>query len=249
MAETNSLAAVLQQQKAIIDWAIAHQSRAGYFAVLYQKMTVAVQRAMQQGKFEDNTRMEQLIVHFANYYLRAWQQFQQQKSCCPAWRQVFLACSEPKLVVVQHLILGINTHINLDLAKAAEDTCPKEGIYVLQHDFEKINSIIASLVQEVQTRLEQIWWPLKMITDISNNRHKAVLNFSIDNARKASWANAIALSLVSGAQKEHHLKCMEDMVIVLTNKIIHPGPVAQFLLKPVRWMEPKDVREVIGILQ
>lgn len=249
MTEANSIAAVLQQQRSLIDWAIAHQSRIGYFAVLYQKMTIAVQRAMQQGKFEDNPRMERLIVHFANYYLRAWHNFQQGKTCCAAWREVFVSCSEQNLIVLQHLILGINTHINLDLAKAAEDTCPKEGIYALQNDFEKINSIIASLVQEVQTRLEKIWWPLKMLTDISNHRHKAVLNFSIDNARKASWANAIALSLVAGSQKEYHLKCMEDMVVVLTKKITLPGSIAQMMLRPVRWMEPKDVSKVIKILQ
>lgn len=249
MTEANSIAAVLQQQQTLIESAIAHQSRAGYFAVLYKKMTLAVQGAVQQESFDDNPRMERLIVHFANYYLSAWQGYQNQQSCCAAWRQVFMACDQQNLVVLQHLILGINTHINFDLAKAAEQTSPGDAIYDLQHDFEKINDIIASLVQDVQTCLEKIWWPLKLLTDISNNRHKAVLNFSIDNARKASWANAIALSLVSGAQKVHHLKCMEDMVIVLTKKITQPGTIAQMMLRPVRWMEPKDVSKVIKLLQ
>ena len=249
MKEANSTATVLQQQQALIDWAIAHQSRAGYFAVLYKKMTLAVEAAIQKGQFEDNPRMEQLIVHFANYYLRAWRAYQEKEICCNAWRQVFLACDQQNLVVLQHLILGINTHINLDLAKAAEQTSPGDAIYDLQKDFEKINDIIASLVQDVQTRLEKIWWPLKLLTDISNNRHKAVRNFSINNARKASWANAIAISLVAGEQKAYQLKCMEDMVMVLTKKIINPAVVALLLLKPVCWMEPKDVGKIIHMLQ
>jgi len=90
---------------------------------------------------------------------------------------------------------------------------------------------------------------LKLLTDISNNRHKAVLNFSIDNARKASWANAIAISLVVAEQKAYQLKCMEDKVIVLTKKIINPGVVALLLLKPVCWLEPKDVGKFINMLQ
>ncbi len=249
MTEANSIATVLQQQQALIDWAIAQQSRAGYFAVLYKKMTLAVEAAIQKGQFEDSHRMEQLIVHFANYYLRAWHAYQQQETCCNAWQQVFIACEQKSLVVLQHLILGINTHINLDLAKAAEQTSPGDAIHDLQNDFEKINDIIASLVQDVQTRLEKIWWPLKLLTDISNNRHKAVLNFSIDNARKASWANAIAISLVAGEQKAYHLKCMEDMVMVLTKKIVNPGKITMLLLKPVCWMEPKDVGKIIHMLQ
>lgn len=249
MTEANSIPAVLQQQQAIVDWAIAHQSRVGYFAVLYKKMTLAVQDAMSKGQFDNNSRMEQLIVNFANYYLRAWHAYQQKQTCCNAWQQVFAACDQKSLIVLQHLILGINTHINLDLAKAAEQTSPGDAIYDLQSDFEKINDIIATLAQEVQTCLEKVWWPLKFLTDISNNRHKAVLNFSIDNARKASWANAVAISLVAGEPKAYHLKCMEDMVIALTKKIINPGMLTSFLLKPVYRMESKDVGSIIRMLQ
>ena len=249
MKAATSIPEVLAQQQAIIEWAILHQSRVGYFAVLYQKMTLAVQQAIVAAQFEDNCRMEKLIIHFANYYLQAWNGYLQKRPICNAWHNVLDACENKQLIVLQHLILGINTHINLDLAKAAVQTSPGESLHDLKNDFEKINDIIATLAQQVQTGLEKIWWPLKLLTDITNNRHKAVLNFSISNARKTSWANAMALSLVQGAMKENHILLMEKMVIAITKKMISPGGLTVFLLKPVLWMEPKEVSKVMYILQ
>jgi hypothetical protein len=41
--------------------------------------------------------------------------------------------------------MGINTHINLDLAIAAALTSPGTAIYSLEKDFNKINDVISSL--------------------------------------------------------------------------------------------------------
>ncbi len=248
MNKATSIPEVIQQQDAIIEWAKTHQSRLGYFAVLYKKMTLAVQQAIAAGQFEDNIRMEKLIINFADYYLQAWYGFTSKQPICSAWQQVFFANENKNLVVLQHLILGINTHINLDLAKAAVVTCPGDAIYDLQNDFEKINDIIASLTQQVQTCLEKIWWPLKLLTDIANNRHKAVLNFSIGSARKTSWANALVLSAAQGQMQNNHIIFIEKMVSGISEKIISPGGLTVFLLKPVLWMEPKEVNKLIDIL-
>ncbi len=48
------------------------QSRIGYFAALYRRMTVAVRTGIAQKHFEDSNRMEQLDVIFANHYLQAY---------------------------------------------------------------------------------------------------------------------------------------------------------------------------------
>ena len=244
-----TISEVLDQQEAIVQKAIMLQSRAAYFAVLYRKMTIAVQHAIANNQFEDNKRMERLIVNFANLYLQAWNGFTNKQTICNAWQTIFPACENKKLIVLQHLMLGINTHINLDLAKAAVQTCPGDTIFGLKNDFEKINEIIASLAQQVQTTLEKIWWPLKLLTDITNKKHEAVLNFSISNARKASWANAIALSLLDAPAKAAHIVIMEEMVNGVSRKIINPGGFTQFILKPVLWMEPKEVRRIIDLLQ
>ena len=47
---------VIEQLETIIDESIASQSRLGYFAALYKRMTMAVRDGIRDGKFQDVTR-------------------------------------------------------------------------------------------------------------------------------------------------------------------------------------------------
>ena len=249
MKAVDTIGEVIIQQEAIIEWARINQSPVGYFAVLSQKMTRAVQTAILENQFEDQARMQKLMINFANFYLAAWDNYASKQKTGNAWSQVFMAFENKNLIVLQHLLLGINTHINLDLAKAAVQTCPGDEIYNLQNDFNRINLIIASLMQEVQTCLEKIWWPLHFLTNILNNRQEAILNFSIHKARDSSWANALALSVAPLELSERHIELMETMVTGVGSRIINPSRFTSFILKIVLWMEPKDVAKLIGILR
>jgi hypothetical protein len=249
MNQITTIEEVIAQLDEIIKWSIIHKSRIGYFATLYRRMTVAVQQAILNGSFEDGKRMEQLDVTFANRYFAAWESYTNKKACSNAWCAAFDACENSGLIVLQHLLLGINTHINLDLCIAAADCCPKDKIYGLQSDFQKINEVIALQAQLVQDTLCNIWLPLRLLTSISNNKEKAVLNFSIDTARDCSWANAIVLANTNDSLKDQHIAQIDNMVVVLGKQIINPGIRANFLLKPVLWMEDKDVAKIIAILQ
>ncbi|MCZ6677744.1 MAG: DUF5995 family protein [Candidatus Poribacteria bacterium] len=57
---------VVEQLDAIIDCARSENSRIGFFAALYQKVTIKVKRSIETGRFVDGDRMEQLDVIFAN---------------------------------------------------------------------------------------------------------------------------------------------------------------------------------------
>jgi hypothetical protein len=47
------------------------RNRAGYFAALYKRMTIAVGEGIRANAFEDGARMERLDVVFAQRYLSA----------------------------------------------------------------------------------------------------------------------------------------------------------------------------------
>jgi hypothetical protein len=146
------------------------------------------------------------------------------------------------LTVIQHLVLGINTHINLDLSITAAETAPGRSIFDLQADFEKINQIIATLTNELQLRLEKIWWPMRFLRNIVNGREKAFINFSISTARKTSWANAVALASSNGAARANYIIGIDNTVERVAKGIINPGFIANTILSPVRWLEYKDVK-------
>jgi len=248
MKDAQTIDEVIARLDEIIADCKKRQSRIGYFAALYRRMTVAVQTGIAQKQFEDGNRMEQLDVIFANRYLQAYAAYITNKPCTNAWCRAFDSAATTKLIVLQHLILGINTHINLDLGIAAAYTCPGDKIWALQKDFEKINDIIAATSQQVQDALAAIWFPLRFLRKISNKREEAVLNFSINAARKASWASATAMALIEGEARENYIAQMDKLVVEIAQRIIAPGFVMGFILKPVLLMESKSVSGLIDIL-
>lgn len=240
---------VISQLDKIIEWSLTNKSRVGYFATLYRRMTMAVKQGIENNAFQDGKRMEQLDVLFANRYFDAWSSYSNKQPCSKAWMLAFDACNNSKLICLQHLLLGINTHINLDLCIATAACCPGDKIYDLESDFNKINEVIATQSQLVQDALERIWFPLRMLNDIANNKVKAVLNFSIDTARNVSWANAVALAHCNTEAKQDMIGGIDNTVVEIGKKVINPGLWMSFILKPVRWMEPKDEGKIINLLK
>ena len=224
------------------------QSRIGYFACLYRKMTLAVKQGIADNIFANGSRMELLDVNFANRYLQAWEANSKKERCTRSWSAVFASSATNSLIVLQHLVLGINTHINLDLAIAAAQTCPGNQVFDLEADFNKINDIIGSLMQNVQDDLTAVWPPLKLITAIANHQQDAILNFSITTARKASWANALALAALPQPAVANYIDAMDNTVAELAKRIIHPGFTMRMLLSPVLKMEHGSVNDIIDML-
>ena len=248
MPAVNTINDVVNQLNVIIARSREEQSAMGYFAMLYRRMTLAVAEGIKNGVFEDGKRMEQLDTVFAGRYLDAWEAYTRQQKCSNAWYTTFEACNSPKLIVLQHLLAGVNAHINLDLGIAAAIIAPGDKIFLLQHDFDRINDVIASLMQAVQDALAEIWFPLRTLERVTNNRGDAVLNFSIATARKTAWANAVALAFIDGSLRNTHINTMDTAVVTVANRIIHPGMLTALMLSAVRSMENQDVRKNIDLL-
>lgn len=221
----------------------------GYFAVLYKLMTEAVQTGIKKNVFEDGRRMELLDVIFANRYLDAWYAYINRQPCTNAWCQVFDASQNSQLILLQHLILGINSHINLDLGIAAAESSSRDSIKDLENDFTKINDIITDLSEQIQEALCRVWFPLRLINKITRNREDAVINFSIKIARQTSWANAMALSQLDGQAKNSFIGLIDTSVVAVARRITNPGFYTSLLLKPVRMTENKDIAANIRLLQ
>ncbi|MBK8427503.1 MAG: hypothetical protein IPL27_16720 [Lewinellaceae bacterium] len=247
--QANTIQEVIEALDAIIRQCEMRDSRQAYFAVLYKGMTEAVRDAIVAGQFEDAARMERLDVLFANRYLDAWQRCEQQQTPGRSWQAAFDACDDDALIVLQHLILGINTHINLDLAIAAALTAPGDTVFALQRDFEKINDIISALTDDMQMKLERIWWPMRLIRRVMRGRDKAVIEFSIVKARQAAWANSVALAQLPEPAVADYIDQMDKTVTSIAGNIARPKGWVSHIIRFVRWWEPKEVGRVIGLLR
>ncbi len=224
------------------------KNRMGYFAALYKRMTMAVSEGIQQAVFEDGERMNRLDVVFAQYYLDAYEAYKFGRQCSKSWKFTFDCCSTGNLTVIQHILLGVNAHINLDLAVAAATVSGDHDINDLLTDFNKINDVIASLVDDVQEALANIWLPMRLLGKIANGRQDAVLNFSIDKARTASWSSALLLSEMNHDQQQFYIRQMDTTVFFLAERIESPGTVAEMVLRGIRRTEYDDIARTIHLI-
>jgi hypothetical protein len=240
---------VVQNLDRIIDRCIAAGSRLGYFPALYRKVTLQVARGISQGHFEDGGRMERLDVLFANRYLDAFELFQQGKAVPASWRLAFDSAKKWWPIVLQHLLLGINAHINLDLAIAAAATSPAAEFAGLKNDFNRINSILAALVDDVKAELTAVWPLLGLVDHVSGRGDDVLINFSLTKARDCAWQAAERLAAASPAEHDSLVKQLDSRVVVIGSLVRRPGALAGATTRLIRLGERKTVREVIEILK
>ncbi len=233
----------------IIEWSASRRSRLGYFPALYRKVTLQVQEGISEGVFDDGDRMERLDVIFANRYLKAFDQYLSGANPTGAWDFAFNVSSQWWPIVLQHLLLGMNAHINLDLGIAAARTVEADSLPGLQGDFNKINQVLASLVGGVQGELEEIWTPYRVLNRALGRVDSAIINFSMEKARDQAWSAALRLGPLNQADQEREIERLDARVVHLARLVRHPGVIGTTATRLIRLGERETIPNTIEILR
>jgi len=245
----NTINEVIDELEVIIQNSINDESPLGYFAGLYKNVTINVKNKLGQNYFDDDLRMEKLDVVFANRYLQAYTDYNNGKSITKSWERTFTSSKNNSLIVLQHLLLGMNAHINLDLGIAAAQITTPSTLKDLHSDFNKINDILASLVEDVQNDLATIWPTLLKILKWTKNVDDFLVNFSMNLARDGAWKFANELSQAKGFDQEQVLILDRDKKISeLSNLITDHGMIGRIIFAIIRWGERGTVSERIKAL-
>ncbi len=241
---------VIARLDEIIEWSLQNKSRLGYFPALYRKVTVAVQEKIDKGDFfDDDERMERLDVIFANRYLDAFDRYRQGAPTTRAWHYAFRVTDQWWPIVLQHLLLGMNAHINLDLGIAAAQTVETSHLHDLHDDFNRINQVLADLVGEVQGELAQIWRTLRFFNRYLGDVQDAVINFSMNKARDEAWSVATRLAELHEGSRERAIQQLDSNVVDVARIVRHPGMLLGLVTKLVRVGEIGWVKTKIEILK
>ena len=224
-------------------------SPAGYFAALYKKVTSRVKEGILNGEFEDGERMEKLDVLFANRYLEAYAKFSINEDISKSWKVAFDNTNSYWPIVLQHLLWGINAHINLDLAIATAETASGKPINNLRQDFDKINQILSELVGEVQQELSEIWPILKFILTLSGKIDDYMINFSMKKARDGAWKFANELHSAKKTDLSEMIAVRDLKVAKIAAYINPPGIISILVFRLIRLGERGDVTGRIEILK
>lgn len=240
---------VLARMDAILERCVLERSRLGYFAALYRDVTVQVKAGIAGGRFDDGARMERLDVIFASRYLDALEQYWRGETPTRSWKIAFDSAFRWRPVVLQHLLLGVNAHINLDLAIAAAQTCPAAELPTLKRDFDEITVILDGMIQGVQARLERISPWLRVIDSVGGRSDERVVGFAISEARDLSWKSALRLAACAPEELEEEIALQDEIVSLLADAIRSPGPIMASALEIVRLRETRPVVKVIEALR
>jgi hypothetical protein len=246
--QAHSIEQVIDRLDGIIGWSRTTASRLGYFPALYRKVTIEVRDGIAHGAFDDGGRMERLDVIFANRYLAAVDAHREGKPATDAWVAAFAAAGRWWPIVLQHLLLGINAHINLDLGIAAAQTAPGSELPRLRGDFDRINAILARLVGDVQEELARIWPALRFFNRHLRRTETALINFSLTRAREHAWSVAEELAPLAPAAQEPVIARLDRDVAMLARVVEHPGLVLGTVTRTVRLGELGSVPQKIDIL-
>lgn len=239
---------VISQLDDVIAAARREKSRAGYFAALYRKVTARVKEGIAAGRFEDGPRMEKLDVIFANRYLNAWEQFRRGGLPGQCWQYSFETAANSQALILQHLLLSMNAHINLDLGIAAAQACPGGGHPALKRDFEEINNVLASLLEEVQREIGAVSPLFGWMDWVAGHSDEAICNFSMTKARNAAWQASVRLAALAPPQQAAEIAQLDNVLTALSRLIYHRKMNFHPLFQIIRWAETRDAVKVIDVL-
>lgn len=237
---------VIRHLEQIVHHCAEENSALGIFALVYLQTTIRVKEGILANLFEEGGRMERMDVLFAKRYLDAYDGFRKGDTITQSWQTAFDAAKDNKLLVLQHLLLGMNAHISLDLGIAAATVDKPETITRLERDFMTINAILTEQIDEMQDRLSSVS-PLLFLLDWfgkRNDEHFAA--FGIKTMRNFSWQVAKRMAQLHTEQDQvDEIKKLDAEVAGLSSLILNPGRMGRFLGRIVRWFEVKDWRKVL----
>jgi len=225
------------------------RSRLGYFAALYRNVTVRVMEEIHRGRFQDGPRMERLDVIFANRYLEAYHAFRVGGPVTRSWREAFGVATEWRPVVLQHLLLGMNAHINLDLGIAAAETSPGVELPGLRDDFVEITLLLGEMLELVQGALGRVSPWMGLLDRAGGRTDDRIVTFGLARAREVAWRGAEQLARLPAVGRPTAVDALDRGVAVLARPILRPpGRVLPSALLTIRVRESDDVPRVIDAL-
>jgi hypothetical protein len=232
----------------ITTWARQHSSRLGYFAALYRTVTIEVKRGIADGRFENGARMERLDVLFARRYLDAFDAYHRGDPIPRSWRIAFDSSPRWRPIVLQHLLGGINAHINLDLGVAAAAVAPGAEIESLRRDFDEINVLLGGLIAGVQAQIADVSPWIRLLSVVGGSADDVLVNFNLRLARRAAWRVATDLAPLGAADQPATIARVDLAASVIGHLVLRPPMLTSAGLLAIRARETATPARIIDLL-
>ena len=135
----------------------ARRDRRAVFVTVYTLMSQEMKRRIERGAFRDNEWVRRYTIAFANLYCAAHDDFDSGRAVSKAWTIAFETARGGEALVTQDLLLGINAHINHDLALALDEVSIEPDRAARLADHSAVNEVLQALTDEVGRRVSDLY--------------------------------------------------------------------------------------------
>ena len=225
--------------------ALAADDASGHFPAMYARVTDRIRQAAAAGEFGDGEGMVRFARAFAGWYLRP------RAGVEPApgsWRAAWDVGGDGRLLIVQHLLLGINAHVNHDLGQVVvqlPDERDDGALAGMRADFDTVNSVLAATMPAVMRDLGRSsrWVNLTAAWGAERWFH-----FSLETAREQAWRFAERTHPLGADDRRRAAVELDELVRVVAYLITQPPWPARWLVPVGRRLEDDDPRAVTAAL-
>lgn len=184
------------------------------FLSCYRLMTANMLRAIEADRFHDRHWVHTLLHRFADYYFEALTCYDCGDAVPRVWQHVHQLTRSGKLHRLQHLMIGVNAHINYDLVLTLCDMLEPEwaGLSVEKQkiryeDHCTVNTIIAATIDQVQDEILEPGDQLMAWIDVAFGRlDEYLISRLITHWRQDVWEDAQRLLITSSVSEREILR-------------------------------------------
>ncbi len=235
-------------------YCLPRRDRRGVFVTAYLEITRALAAELQAGHFADSLWSARYLVCFGNLYRRALLAYEEgdRASVPKSWCIAFDSARAGSGFVLQHLILGINAHINHDLALALGEVGLGHDRTTRYADHARVNAVLEEATERLKRQVSVRHAPILQRLDwVAGRLDDELTRFSIPRARDHAWGFAVALEGARTAEEGALLRrTLDEQAAVMARLILAPPTRHPLLLRVVQGAERADgvLRKIVGAI-
>lgn len=177
------------------------------FALTYLTTTYGIRAHVLSSYFADNDYLAIITVSFAKLYLDAYDQWARgnRESAPLPWLEAFDAATAHNTTVLEDEFLGINAHINYDLAVAIAALGTTDGNGDSRKpDMDRVNHVLADVTDDVSYNLAKYYGPSPPTAEPNwGEGHSPETELTLEPVyawREHAWNNALAIETMPDSQ-------------------------------------------------
>jgi hypothetical protein len=204
-----------------------------YFLATYLRTTRAVKEELERGGFRDTGWVERWDVAFADLYLDALEVAEAGRRPPEPWAVAFGA-ERDRFPPLRLVLLGMNAHINYDLAPALlaviteEEFDDPELLASRAADHEHIDSVLVARVGAEDTELEALSGGRSLVDRLLQPLNRLGTKRFLKESRAKVWANARLLDVARRRGEDAYaarLAELEHLAAARVADLVAPGQV------------------------